>query len=69
MLVKSLIILIIRKGEELKAPCHASAAATRDIFPILIKYILNIEIIKIIKIIKLYFYICLLLGMRQAVVM
>jgi len=35
MLVKSLLILIIRKGEELKAPRHASAAATRDIFPIL----------------------------------
>ena len=33
MLVKSLLILVMRKGEELKAPCHASAAATRDIFP------------------------------------
>jgi len=32
MLVKSLIILVIRKGEELKAPRHASAVATRDIF-------------------------------------
>jgi len=33
MLVKSLMILVMRKGEELKAPRHASAAATRDIFP------------------------------------
>jgi len=36
MLVKSLIILIIRKGEELKAPCHTSAVATRNIFPTLV---------------------------------
>jgi len=35
MLVKSLLILVIRKGEELKAPRHASAAAIRDIFPTL----------------------------------
>jgi len=33
MLVKSLLILVMRKGEELKAPRHASAAATRNIFP------------------------------------
>jgi len=33
MLVKSLLILVMRKGEELKAPRHASAVATRDIFP------------------------------------
>jgi len=32
MLVKSLLILVIRKGKELKAPRHASAAVTRDIF-------------------------------------
>jgi len=32
MLVKSLLILVIRKGKELKAPRHTSAAATRDIF-------------------------------------
>jgi len=46
MLVKSLLILVMRKGEELKAPRHASAAATRDIFPTLIfTYINNILII------------------------
>jgi len=33
MLVESLLILVMRKGKELKAPRHASAAATRDIFP------------------------------------
>jgi len=38
MLVKSLIILVMRKGEELKAPRHASAAATRDIFPTIGKF-------------------------------
>jgi len=27
---------MMRKGEELKAPHHASAAATRDIFPTLV---------------------------------
>jgi len=36
MLVKSLMILVMRKGKELKAPRHASAAATRDIFPTII---------------------------------
>jgi len=34
MLVKSLIILIMRKGEELKALCHASAVVIYNIFPI-----------------------------------
>ena len=37
MLVESLMILVMRKGEELKAHRHASAAATRDIFPTVIK--------------------------------
>ena len=30
MLVKKLIDKLVRKGEELKAPHHASAATTRD---------------------------------------
>jgi len=41
MLVKSFLILVIRKGKELKAPRHASAAATRDIFPTLIIRFIN----------------------------
>jgi len=30
MLVNSFIFIGMRKGEELKTPCHASAAALRD---------------------------------------
>jgi len=44
----------MRKGEELKAPRHASAAATRDIFPTIYKSIIFRILILSIK--KLYFY-------------